>query len=196
MTPFFNNSNIQAWHCSAFKAIYDGTDGTYDQNWIIGVYTPDLCFELYAYRSDTWATLYKTGFTVRGNGYMAHGTDGTPHMKSDEGKFTVMDLWGGSQIGMYTHSTLAQIGDNTPHFLYHIPNFTMFTDIDGQSRPNYSMYGQFPQSNGSTPSISVTTEKSPRTSYIDTAGRPGLASYAQFGYGSLHIFYISMLSML
>lgn len=67
----------------------------------------------------------------------------------------------------------------------------MITDIDGQSRPNYSMYGQFPQSHGSTPSISLTTEKSPRTSYIDTAGRPGLASYAQFHYVSLRIFYIS-----
>ena len=67
----------------------------------------------------------------------------------------------------------------------------MITDIDGQSRPNYSMYGQFPQSHGSTPSISITTETSPRTSYIDIAGRPGLASYAEFFYGSLHIFYIS-----
>lgn len=40
-TPFFNNSSIQAWHYNAFKAIYDGNDGTYDQNWIIGVYTID-----------------------------------------------------------------------------------------------------------------------------------------------------------
>ena len=71
----------------------------------------------------------------------------------------------------------------------------MITDIDGQSRPNYSMYGQFPQSHGSTPSISITTEKSPRASYIDTTGRPGLSSYTQFHYGSLHIFYISMLNM-
>jgi len=121
LTPLFNNSSIQTWHCNAFKAIYKGSDGTYDQNWIIGVYTP--------------------------------------------------------------------------HFLYHIPNFTMFTDIDGQSRPNYSMYGQFPQSNGSTPSISITTEKSPRSSYINSSGSIGLAAYAQFGYGSLHIFYISMLNM-
>lgn len=44
-------------------------------------------------------------------------------------------------------------GDNTPHFLYHIPNFTMITDIDGKARANYTMYGQFPQSHGSTPSI-------------------------------------------
>lgn len=71
----------------------------------------------------------------------------------------------------------------------------MITDIDGQSRPNYSMYGQFPQSHGSTPSISITTEKSARSSYIDTAGRAGLVSYAEFHYGSLHIFYISMLNM-
>jgi len=85
--------------------------------------------------------------------------------------------------------------DGTPHFLYHIPNFIMFTDIDGQSRPNYSMYGQFPQSNGSTPSISITTEKSPRASYIDTAGRPGLASYAQFGYGLLHSLITLLLNM-
>lgn len=27
----------------------------------------------------------------------------------------------------------------------------MIIDIDGQARPNYSMYGQFPQSHGSTP---------------------------------------------
>ena len=56
----------------------------------------------------------------------------------------------------------------------------MITDLDGKARANYTMYGQFPQSHGSTPSISVTTEKSPRTSYIDTTGRVGLASYAQF----------------
>lgn len=67
----------------------------------------------------------------------------------------------------------------------------MIADIDGKARANYTMYGQFPQSHGSTPSISVTTEKSPRTSYINTSGHPGLASYAQFHYGSLHIFYIS-----
>ena len=71
----------------------------------------------------------------------------------------------------------------------------MITDIDGKARANYTMYGQFPQSHGSTPSISITTEKSPRSSYIDIAGRVGLASYAEFFYGSLHIFYISMLNM-
>ena len=73
-TPYYISSNIQPWHCNAFKAINKSTDSAYDQNWIIGV--------------------------------------------------------------------------GTPHFLYHVPNFNMITDIDGQARPNYSMYGQFPQSHG------------------------------------------------
>lgn len=67
----------------------------------------------------------------------------------------------------------------------------MITDIDGQSRPNYSMYGQFPQNHGSTPSIRITSEKSPRASYVADTGYSGLTSYVEFNYGSLHIIYIS-----
>lgn len=71
----------------------------------------------------------------------------------------------------------------------------MITDIDGKARANYTMYGQFPQSHGSTPSISIPTDNYTRNSFIYNDGCPGLASYVQFGYGSLHIIYISMLSM-
>lgn len=104
-------------------------------------------------------------------------------------------MQGTPNIGSGSHTSNARIGDNTPHFLYHIPNFTMITDIDGKARANYTMYGQFPQSNGSIPSISITTDKYPRSSFIYNDGHTGLASYAEFVYGSLRIFYIPMLSI-
>lgn len=31
-------------------------------------------------------------------------------MESNEGKFAVIDPWGGTQINIYSHSSLAQIG--------------------------------------------------------------------------------------
>lgn len=32
-------------------------------------------------------------------------------MESNEGKFAVIDPWGGTQINIYSHSSLAQIGE-------------------------------------------------------------------------------------
>ena len=108
-TPFFNNHNIQAWHCNAFKAINKATDGTYDQNWIIGVYTP-------YFNNTNVQPWHYNAFNATHSGYCViydHSWtfgDNTPHLLSDHGKFALINTQGTPNISSGSHTSNARIG--------------------------------------------------------------------------------------